>query len=201
MEDHPAVRNLGLEFLEQVPGDCLALAVLISGEQEFVGVLEQALELGYLLALVAVHDVERLEVVVHVDAEPGPRLAAVLGRDLRGAVGHVADVADAGLDHVSLAEVPGDRPGLRRRLDNDELGAMAAVGRWPRLGARSRSSPSSLASLSLLARYFPSSPPPDGLRPRGHTPPYSCNRRPGSVCSLGLTGPGRRFWHRGLNQR
>ena len=127
VEDHPAVRHLGLELLEQVPGDGLALAVFISGEQEFVGVLEQALELGDLLPLVAVHDVERLEVVVHVDAEPGPRLAPVLGRDLGGAVGHVADVADAGLDHVALAEVPGDGPGLGRGLDDDQLGAMAVT--------------------------------------------------------------------------
>ena len=52
------VRDLGLELLEQVPGDGLALAVLISGQQELVGVLEQALELGDLLLLVAVHDVQ-----------------------------------------------------------------------------------------------------------------------------------------------
>ena len=127
VEHHPAVRHLGLELLEQVPGDGLALAVFIGGEQQFVGVLEQALELGHLLPLVAVHDVERLEVVVHVDAEPGPRLAAVLGRDLRGAVGHVPDVAHAGLDHVALTEVPGYRPGLRRGLDDDELRAPVAV--------------------------------------------------------------------------
>jgi hypothetical protein len=63
------VRHLGLELLQQVPGDGLALAVFIGGEQEFVGVLEQALELGDLLPLVAVHDVQGLEVVVHVDAE------------------------------------------------------------------------------------------------------------------------------------
>ena len=30
-----------LELLQQVPGDRLALAVLISGQQEFVGVLQQ----------------------------------------------------------------------------------------------------------------------------------------------------------------
>jgi hypothetical protein len=129
VEDHPAVRHLGLELLQQVPGDGLALAVFIGGEQEFVGVLEQALELGDLLALVAVHDEQRLEVVVDVDAEPGPRLAPVLGRDLGRAVRHVADMADAGLDHVALAEVPGDRPGLGRGLDDDQLGTVAVRGR------------------------------------------------------------------------
>ena len=105
VEDHPAVRHLGLELLEQVPGDSLALAVLISGQQQFVGILQQVLELGHLLPLVAVHDVQRLEVVIDVDPEPGPRLLAVLGRDLGGAVRHVADVADTGLDHVAVAEV------------------------------------------------------------------------------------------------
>src|ERR1039458_5347353 len=58
-------------------------------------------------------------------------IAARLGRDLGRAVGHVADVADAGLDHVTRTEVPGDRPCLRRRLDDDQLGAMTV----PRGGA------------------------------------------------------------------
>ena len=129
VEDHPAGGHLGLELLEQVPGDGLALAVLIRREQELVGVLEQALELGDLLTLVAVHDIKGLEVVVYVDAEPGPRLTTVLFRDLGRAVGHVADVADAGLDHVALAEVTGDGPGLGRGFDDDQLGAMAVSSR------------------------------------------------------------------------
>ena len=72
VEDHPAVGNLRLEFLEQVPGDGLALAVFIRGQQEFVGVLKQVLQLGHLLPLVVRDDVEGLEVVVHVDPEAGP---------------------------------------------------------------------------------------------------------------------------------
>ena len=203
VEHHPAVRHLGLELLEQVPGDGLALAVFIGGEQQFVGVLEQALELGHLLPLVAVHDVERLEVVVHVDAEPGPRLAAVLGRDLRGAVGHVPDVAHAGLDHVALAEVPGYRPGLRRGLDDDELGAVAVPAIPAPLWLASARPLALRRRLSLLARS--SRPRLRAVtvlcRPCGHAPPCSNNRRPGSVCSLGLTGPERRFCHRRLNHR
>jgi hypothetical protein len=120
-------KTIRLELLQQVPGDGLALAVFIGGEQEFVGVLEQALELGDLLPLVAVHDVQGLEVVVHVDAQAGPRLALVLGRDIGRAVGHVADVAHAGLHHVALAEVPGDGPGLGRGLDDDQLGTAAVT--------------------------------------------------------------------------
>ena len=125
-----------------MPGDGLALAVLISGQQEFVGVLEKRLELGDLLLLVGVDDVEGLEVVVHVDPEAGPRLAAVLGRDLGSLVGHVADVADAGLDHVALAEVAGNRARLGRRLDDDKpapgtIGGIAGARASRRPGCRS----------------------------------------------------------------
>ena len=74
MEDHPLDRHLGLERLGQVPGDRLALAVLIRCEVDLAGVLEQRLELGDLFAAVRRDDVDRLEVVVHVDAEVGPRL-------------------------------------------------------------------------------------------------------------------------------
>ena len=44
VEDHPLDRDalLGLQLVEQVPGDRLALAVLIGGEEELVGVLQQA---------------------------------------------------------------------------------------------------------------------------------------------------------------
>ena len=114
MEDHPVVGNLRLEFLEQVPGDGLALAVFIRGQQEFVGVLKQVLKLGHLLPLVVRDDVEGLEVVVHVDPEAGPWFLAVLGRDLGRPVGHVPDVADAGLDHVPVAQVARDRARLGR---------------------------------------------------------------------------------------
>src|SRR4029450_6820382 len=58
------------------------------------------------------------EVVVDVDAEPGPRQPLVLGRDLVGTAGQVSDVADAGLDHVARPEVARDRPRLGRRLDD-----------------------------------------------------------------------------------
>ena len=69
VEDHPVDRDLGLEHLLQVPGDGLALAVLIGGEEELVGLGEQLLELPDLRLLVGVDDVERLEVVLDVDAE------------------------------------------------------------------------------------------------------------------------------------
>src|SRR5262249_17670861 len=120
VEDHAPGRDLRLQLLEKVPGDRLALAVFIGGEQELVGVLEQVLELGDLLPLVGVDDVERFEVVVDVHAEAGPRAAALSGRYLRGLVRHVADVADAGLDHVFPAKEASDRARLGRRLDDHE---------------------------------------------------------------------------------
>ena len=52
VEHHPAHRHLRLQHLEQVPGDRLALAVLVGREQELVGVLELLLQLGDLRLLV-----------------------------------------------------------------------------------------------------------------------------------------------------
>ena len=119
VEDHPLDRDLGLEHLQQVPGDGLALAVLVGREEELVGVLERPLELGDLLLLVGVDDVVRLEAVVDVDGELAER-ALLHVRGQLGGLRQVADVPDAGLDVVALAEVPRDRARLGRRLDDDE---------------------------------------------------------------------------------
>ncbi len=113
MKDHPFDRDLGLEHLEQVPGDGLALAVLIGGQQEFVGVFESALELGDLLLLVPVDDVIRVEAVINVDREPAIRPLLHLLRQFAG-VGQVADVPDAGVDLIVLAEEFTDLLGLGR---------------------------------------------------------------------------------------
>jgi hypothetical protein len=108
-------------FFEKVPGDRLALAVLIGGEVELVGILEQALELGDVGLLVAGHDVVRLEAVLDVDREAAPRLVLDLRGGVRRVVRKVADVADGGLDDVPRAEVAADGAGLRRRLDDHQL--------------------------------------------------------------------------------
>jgi hypothetical protein len=120
MEDHALHRDLRLQHLQQVPGDRLALAVLVRREQELVGVGEQLLQLADLLPLVRVDDVEGLELVVDVDAEPRPRLLLVLLGNVGGALGEVADVADARLDDEALAEVARDRLRLCGGLDDDE---------------------------------------------------------------------------------
>ena len=67
-------RDLRLQRLEQVPRDGLALAVLICGEQDFVGCLERALEFGDGLRLAVVDDVVGVEVVVDVDRVLAVRL-------------------------------------------------------------------------------------------------------------------------------
>ena len=100
VEDHALDRDPGRQDLEEVPGDRLALAVLVGGEVQLAGVLEQVLELPDLVPLLAGDDVERLEVVVDVDAEAGPRLALVGRRDVGGVARQVPDVADRRLDEV-----------------------------------------------------------------------------------------------------
>ena len=109
MEDHPPDGHLRLQHLEQVPGDRLALAILVRREQELVGVRQLLLELGNRLLLVGVDDVERLELVLDVHPEARPGLVLVLLGDLGGAVGKVANVADGGLDDEVRPEVAGDR--------------------------------------------------------------------------------------------
>ena len=100
VEDHPLHRHLGLQHLEHVPGDRLALAILVRREDELVGVLQRALQVGDDLLLSFGHDVLGGEVVVDVDREPGAR--------------EIADVADARLDVVARAEEARDGLSLRR---------------------------------------------------------------------------------------
>ena len=113
-------RDLGVEDLKQVPGNGLTLAILIRGQIEDVGLLQQALEIRHLLFLVGVDDVQRLEVVVDIDARLGPRLILVGGRNIRGPHRQVADVADGRLHDKTLAEVAGNGLGLSRGLDDDQ---------------------------------------------------------------------------------
>ena len=134
VEHHPAYRHLGLECLKQVPGDRLALAVLIRRQEQLVGVLQQRLQLGDLLALVGADDIQRLEAVIDVHAQPGPRLALVAGRNVGGVPRQVADMADARLDDVAGAEEASDLLCFCGRLDDDQPPA-AGRGGWA-LGRR-----------------------------------------------------------------
>ena len=112
--------TLRLERLQQVPGDGLALAVTVRRQVELVDVLEQRLELGDRALLLRADDVERLEVVVDVDAEARPRLALVLGGHVGGARGRSRMWPTRRLDDVAGAQVAGDFARLGRRLDYDE---------------------------------------------------------------------------------
>jgi len=68
VEHHPPDGHLRLQHLEQVPRDRFALAILVSREQELVGIREPLSQLGDRALLAGVDDVERLELVVDVDS-------------------------------------------------------------------------------------------------------------------------------------
>ena len=59
MENHPLDRHRRLEHLEQVPGNGLTFAILISCEIELVRILERPLEVGDRFLLLVGHDVIR----------------------------------------------------------------------------------------------------------------------------------------------
>ena len=122
VEDHPPDGHLRVQHLQEVPRNRLALAILIGREIELVGLLQQRLQVADLVLLVGGDDVQRLEVVVDVDAEVGPLLLLVRLGDLRRLRRQVANVTDRRLDHVLVAEKSRDRARLCRRLHNDQGG-------------------------------------------------------------------------------
>ena len=137
VEDQAPHGDLGLEDLQEVPGDGLALAILIGCEVELRGLREQGLELLDLLAPALGQDVERLEAVLDIHRRARPLLPPVGIRDLRGALRQIAHVPDRGLDGVVIPEELGDGAGLGGGLDDDEglaHGAPAEVGEGSGLG-------------------------------------------------------------------
>jgi nucleotide-binding universal stress UspA family protein len=104
VKDHPLDGDLGVENFLEVPGNGLALAVFVGGEVELVNFFEGGFEFAHDLLTVARHDVDRLEVVVDVDAQSSPLLALHRGRDVGRTLWQVADVANGGLDDVVLPE-------------------------------------------------------------------------------------------------
>ena len=133
VEHHPMGRDLGLQFLQQMPGDRLALAVAVGGQQEFVGLGQRILQGAQRRPLVGVDHVEGFEAVVHVDPGAGPLLTLVLGGHLGGTGRQVADVASTGLDDVSVAQEAGDLGRFGRRLDDHESPATFFRGHGPPL--------------------------------------------------------------------
>ncbi len=111
VEDHSPDGNLRLQHLDEMPGDCFAFAILVRGEQEFVGVGEALLQVGDHLLLAGVDDVVRLEPVVDVDTEC-PEPLALRFRYVLGPIREIAHMADARPHGVAAAEVTLDRPRL-----------------------------------------------------------------------------------------
>jgi hypothetical protein len=105
VEHHASGRHRGLEHLGQVPGDGLALAVLVGGEIELVGLLERGPQAFDHVTPGGRDHVGGLEPVVDVHRQ-------ALGLE-------VPDGADRRLDHEAVAQVPGDGARLGRRLDDD----------------------------------------------------------------------------------
>jgi hypothetical protein len=97
--------------LGHVPGDRLAFAIEVGREVDVVGAAGGLRDGVDLLAAVGGDDVFGGEVAVHVDTELA--LAGVLGK--------ISDVTERGDDLVVGAEIPLDRPGLGRRLHDDQV--------------------------------------------------------------------------------
>ena len=121
VEHHALDRHLGFQGLHQVPRDGLALAILISRQIEFVGVLQGRFEFADRTLLIAVHDVVGLEPVVDVHAELA-ELGLVCHGHLAG-LREVADMTDRRHDGIPLAQVVTDFVGLGRRLHNHQFGS------------------------------------------------------------------------------
>ena len=100
-------RVLFVERLQHVPGDGLALAIGVGGQDQRVGVLQGVGDVVDALLRLGVDLPEHLEIVVRIDR-------AVLGRQ-------VADMAKGGQDLVTGAQILVDRLRLGRRLDNDNF--------------------------------------------------------------------------------
>ena len=92
VENHAADRDLGLQNLQQVPGDGLALAVGVCCEQQLVDLLELGAQVSDALLLIRGDHVEGLEALIHVHAEARPRLLLILRRNVRSTAWDVTNM-------------------------------------------------------------------------------------------------------------
>ena len=114
---------LGLEDLVDVPGNRLAFAIRVGGEDQRVGVLDGAADLAEALGGLGVDLPSHVKIVVRIDR-------AVLGRE-------VADVPERSVHFITLAQVLVDGFCLCGRLYDDDLHesdplAAPAYGRFER---------------------------------------------------------------------
>ena len=119
VEDHAPHGDLRLQHLDEMPGDRLALAILVRREEELVRAGEVLLELADRLLLLGLDDVVRLESLVDVDTERTEALPQG-SRHVRRTARKVADVPHARPEHVAVSEVARDRARFRGALDDDE---------------------------------------------------------------------------------
>ena len=96
-----------------MPGDGLTLAVLVRCEQEFIAILQRALQFADRGFLRIVDHINRLECIIDIDGKLGPRLLAVGFGQLGGLRSQVADMAHRGHDGIAVAKVAGDLLRLR----------------------------------------------------------------------------------------
>ena len=121
VEHHSLDRYFRLEQFDQVPADRFALAILIRRDIHFAGRFQKLFQLVDYLFLLRGDHVERLEAVVHLDAQPGPGFVAVARGNFGCAGGKVTNMAHACLDFIIVGQEPADRPRLGGRLHNDQF--------------------------------------------------------------------------------
>ena len=85
MKDKSLNGNLGLQHFAEMPTNCLAFAIFVRREVQFVGLLQQILELRDLLLLVCGYNIHRLEVIIDIDTQVGPVFFLELVGHLSGA--------------------------------------------------------------------------------------------------------------------
>ena len=100
-------RVLFLQHLEHVPGDRLALAVGVGGQDQLVGALDGAGDIVEALLRLGVDLPDHAEIVLGIDR-------AVLGRE-------VTDMAERGQHLVAGAKILVDRLGLGGRFDDNDI--------------------------------------------------------------------------------
>ena len=101
-----------------MPSDALSLAVFVGCEIEDIRLREHLLELGDLRLLLRVDEIERLEVLLYVNAQAAKARLQFL-RDVF-ASRDVADVTYRRFDHEIRAEIAPNGLRFRGRLDDDQ---------------------------------------------------------------------------------
>jgi hypothetical protein len=96
-----------LEHFQHVPGDRLALAVRVRGEDQLVGALYGAGDVVQPLGSLVIDLPNHAEIVVRIDR-------AIFR-------GEVADMTKRGQDLIARAQIFVDRLSLGRRFDNDNF--------------------------------------------------------------------------------